>query len=152
MHSKIIFVLFISATFFSACKKDRPQYYNPVPEVTVNIKINIDNPAYIDLYNQGGYVYLDGGASGIILVHGYDDMYYALDRACPYHPNDACAKINMQRGNIYLVCGHYDAKDWIACCGSQYMLDGSLVKGPSEYPLKGYKVNASGSLLSITNY
>lgn len=133
-----------------SCKKEQLPY-NPVPQVAVNLQINLDNPLYTNLSTAGGYVYLDGGARGIVVIHNYDENYYALDRACPYHPSDSCGQINMQHGNIYLACGHYQGNDWIDCCGSQFMLDGSIVKGKSEYPLRMYRVQQSGTLLNITN-
>jgi cytochrome b6-f complex iron-sulfur subunit len=37
------------------------------------------------------------------------------------------------------------------CHGSQYNLDGSIIKGPSKKPLKRYRVSIEKGLVVITN-
>ena len=81
MKKSGLLLLGIFLILAASCKKDTP--YTPVPLVTVNIQINIDNSLYTDLHNSGGYVYLDGGARGIVVVHDYDRPH-AYETAYPY--------------------------------------------------------------------
>jgi nitrite reductase/ring-hydroxylating ferredoxin subunit len=135
-----------------SCKKKT--VYNPIPSVPVYLQFNIDNPAYYKLENQGGWMYMDGGVRGLVVIHNYDDMIYAMDRACPYNYQDSCAQINMENGSLFMKCGKYDTYDknkWIPCCNSEFNLTGGIVSGPAQYPMRAYKVQMSGSLVTISN-
>jgi nitrite reductase/ring-hydroxylating ferredoxin subunit len=151
---KLFYLLLILAlNLTTGCKKKKENYY-PIPQVPVNIQFNIDNPAYFPIQVQGGYMYMDGGVKGLVLIHNYDDMIYALDRACPFNYQDSCSQINMENGALYLRCGHYDQSDktkWISCCDSQFDLSGGVVQGPAIYPMKAYHVEMNGKLITISN-
>jgi Rieske Fe-S protein len=148
-----LFPILILISLFSSCAKENTQANNPVPYVTVNRQINIDNPQYIQLNQPGGYVYLDGeGYKGIVVIRDYADQFLAFDRACTYHPGAACAKLIMDKSALNLICGHYDGNDFEPCCDSKFSTQGAVNNGPATYPLKQYYVSQSGSVLSISNF
>jgi hypothetical protein len=152
MRLLLFFSVFVAIVFL-ACGKDNMNPQHPVPYVTVNRQINMDNALYTSLNSPGGYVYLDGeGYKGIIVSRDFADNFYVADRACPFHPDAACAKLIVEKSGISIVCGSYSGSDFSPCCESRFGFDGSIQHGPSEYPLKAYNVTRSGSLLSITNY
>ncbi|MFN3876197.1 MAG: hypothetical protein ACK4L7_09840, partial [Flavobacteriales bacterium] len=70
-----------------ACRKPGNQ---GIPPVSVDISININNPAYADLAVPGGWLYLSGGSRGIIVYRSSPTEFAAHDRHCPYRPSDLC--------------------------------------------------------------
>lgn len=148
-----IFVIALLTFQALSCNKNDPGLQHPVPHVTVNRQINMDNALFTKLNTPGGYVYLEGeGYKGIIVTRDFADNFNAVDRACPYHPDEACAKATVEKSGISILCGSYTGNDFTACCDSRYGLDGSLQQGPSQHPLRAYYVSRSGSVLTITNY
>jgi nitrite reductase/ring-hydroxylating ferredoxin subunit len=139
----------------SQCKKDNNQTQNNVPNVPVNLTLNLNLPQYLPLQSQGTWIYESVGVRGIVVYHHYDDKFYALERNCPYNPNDSCATVSVEGNGLFLRCGHYKSETdttWIPCCNSSYSLEGGyLISGPSKFPLKNYRVGQSGSLLQISN-
>lgn len=140
----------------SRCKKDdNQQQQSDIPNVPVNLTINLNLPQYFNLQNQGGWVYENAGVRGIVIYHHYDDKFYALERNCPFQPNDSCATVSVETNNLFLRCGHYKSQTdttWIPCCNSQYSLEsGFLLSGPSRFPLKNYRISQGGSVLYVTN-
>lgn len=144
-----------AAILFFACKKDNQQQQSPIPNVPVNVTLNLDLPQYIALKNQGFWIYINGGSRGIVVYHGYDDLFYAYDRNCPYQPYDSCAQVSVLNDYVYLQCGHYKSDTssiFVKCCGSKFFLEyGTLAEGPAQHGLKNYNVTKSGSLIQITN-
>lgn len=152
MLSRISAIALIVSVALS-CKKNDPGYEHPVPPVTVNRQINMDNALYTKLNTPGGFVYLDDeGYKGIIVTRDFADNFHAVDRACPYHPDEACAKATVEKSGISILCGSYNGTDFTACCSSRYGLDGSLQEGPSQHPLRAYYVSRNGSILTISNF
>ncbi|MBW6496941.1 MAG: Rieske 2Fe-2S domain-containing protein [Bacteroidales bacterium] len=95
----------------------------------IPITIDISSTFYIELNGIGGWANLSGGYRGIVVYRWSYDEFRAFDRACPHHPYDECAIIEVEDPPI--------AK--CHCCGSMFLLiDGSVVQGPSKYPLKQY--------------
>lgn len=149
-------ILAIAIVFLLAqCKKDNGQAQNNVPNVPVNITINLNLPQYLPLQSQGNWVYENGGVRGIIIYHHYDDMFYALERNCPHQPGDSCATVTVENNGVFARCGSYKSQSdttWIPCCNSHYALEGGiLISGASRFSLKNYRVSQSGSFLYVTN-
>ncbi|MCB9262252.1 MAG: hypothetical protein H6607_07755 [Flavobacteriales bacterium] len=122
-----------------------------IPDVPVNITLNLDLPSNMHLNNLGGFSLLTGGHRGIFLVHHFDDAFYAVERTCTYIPDSACAVIQVDTSNIQLRCGTYNTQGYDQCCQSLFSYDGSLLQGPAQYSLKRYNVSRNGNLLSIYN-
>src|SRR5687768_13292985 len=69
-----------------SCGKDR----GVIPNVLVDLTVNINNPGYINLTAVGGWMYMNGGSRGIVVYRYSPDEFNAFDRHCPYEPENAC--------------------------------------------------------------
>ena len=126
--------------------------YNLIPDVRISRDINIRQPAYNDLSQPGGYVYLPNeGYRGVLVVHTYNQEYFAFDRACPTAPDDTAAKLTVHRSNLFMGCGKYVDSQWQPSTNSQYNLDGTVKTGPSDQQPKSYTLNKRGNYLRISN-
>ncbi len=124
----------------ASCAKDQQ---TGVPPTSVNITLNVNLPEYIDLQVPGGWVYITGGSQGIIVYRKNTDEFEALDRHCPYLPQNLC-RVHVDESNVV-------AKD-TACCGSAFLLlDGSVTNGPSSFALTSYHTTWNGTTLRIYN-
>jgi nitrite reductase/ring-hydroxylating ferredoxin subunit len=139
----------IALALVAGCKKEKPQY--PVPDVAVDIQVQINSPAHPGLILYGGHAYAEGGYKGIIIYHDYNDMFFAMDRACTYHPHTDCARVTMDTTGISIKCGKFENDEFNACCASRYFTTGEVMEGPAQYPLKHYRVQRVGNILYIRN-
>ncbi len=120
------------------------QNHDTIPEVNVNLNIDVGSTMYIELNTIGGWVYLTGGYKGILVYRLGVDEFVAYDRACPHDPFEDCARITMDASNI--TCSD------TSCCGSSFnIIDGGVTTGPSTLPLKRYYTYYDGNLLTINN-
>jgi hypothetical protein len=145
---KVFFILIAGPLFlFTACSKNNAEAdtSTAVPNVTVNVSININSPDFSALTNVGGVAYINNvGYRGIILYRLASNMITAFDRTCTYDlPNTG--------GVVYALSG---SAAECADCNSIYNLgDGSVNTGPTTLGLKEYKTffNTSTGILTITN-
>lgn len=138
MHRNKIWLLLLLA--IGSCTTQEPQ--TNIPDVPVDIEVDltsIDNQA---LQQLGGFIYLDGGVRGIVLIHTTTTDYVALDRNCTYQPTDAKAIVSMHSSGFFL-------ED--PSCGSTFDLNGFPTGGPAEFPLKEYSISRAGDILFIIN-
>ncbi len=120
----------------------RDNQLSRVPDVPVNIAININQPAFFDLTVPSGWVYITGGSRGIIVYRKSMDEFIALERHSPYQPEDNCAVV-VADDNIIISD---------PCSDSQWLImDGTIVQGPTAFALKTYYTSYSNSILTITN-
>lgn len=124
----------------AACGRDTPA--PAMPYVTVNEQINLTNIQYNDLRQENGYVYLNAGLRGIILIRRGPNRYVALERACTYQPADPCGRVEVDASGLFLLD---------PCCHSQFDLSGQVLARPATYPLRQYATATSGNFLYITN-
>jgi nitrite reductase/ring-hydroxylating ferredoxin subunit len=137
MLARALTILLVLSGF--SCGKNR----NQIPNVLVDITVNINNPGYYTLTAVGGYMYFSGGSRGIIAFRKSTDAFNAFDRHCPYEPEKSCGILSVQSDNVTMKC---------ACCASVFSLwDGSLQSGPAYQPLKTYNTTFDGTTLSIYN-
>jgi nitrite reductase/ring-hydroxylating ferredoxin subunit len=123
----------------TACKKDD----QGVPNVSVNLYIYTTDPNFVNLNAVGGWVYITGGSRGILVYRSSNSEFKAYDRHCPYKPEDACGRVEVDSSNIQVVDN---------CCGSKFiMTDGTVTQGPAGMPLKQYGTSFDGSVLHIYN-
>lgn len=115
---------------------------SPIPDVPVNVEVNLNDLDNTPLQLIGGYIYITGGVRGIVLYRRSQNEYKAYDRNCTYQPEDACAVVSFHSSGFYL-------ED--TCCGSVFDTDGFPTGGPAEFPLKEYQISRSGDILFITN-
>ncbi|MBL7952035.1 MAG: hypothetical protein JNM62_09970 [Flavobacteriales bacterium] len=134
-----LFIVSIAAISV-ACKKDQR---GGVPLNVVDISINVNNPAYADLAVPGGWLYLSGGSMGLIVYRSSPTDFVALDRHCPYQPENMCRLI-VDESEI-------TARD-TACCHSAYLItNGSVTEGPAALSLQQYNTSFNGTTLRIYN-
>jgi nitrite reductase/ring-hydroxylating ferredoxin subunit len=134
----------------AGCSKNSAQMNesSPVPNVSVNVSININNNAYSGLKTVGNVVYLTNVGNRGILVYRFSasgsQQIVAFDRTCPYDLPD----------NGGIVFSQYNNTAVCQDCSSTYDLtNGNVVSGPSTIGIKQYNVsfNASTGAVTITN-
>lgn len=97
------------------------------------IQVNLDEPAYSELANVGGYAY----KNNIIIFRTSESSYLALSKVCT-HSN---CTITYDHDNNELPC---------PCHGSKFSINGNVTKGPALLDLKKYNVSKNGNILTIT--
>ncbi len=140
-HFFYISILFFIALNYYGCR----EVHDRIPEVFVDIELNLNNPDFYPLQTTGNHVRITGGVSGIIVYRKSSSEFLAVERACPHDP---------EKGVIVTdETGHF-AIDSIGC-GSEFslLIDGMVTKGPSKFPLKIYHTAYLPNLniLQITN-
>ena len=150
MKHKIVFIAIVSAFIWNSCGQNNVNPAN-IPNVPVNITINLDLPQYQNLSFIGNYVYENGGNNGIVIIHYTDGNYYAIDRTCSHDPLNSCNNIEVNEELTRLKCGTTVSTVFRECCGSQFFMTGQVINGPAIYPLKNYRVTKSGNYLNISN-
>ena len=136
---KKIFLILI--VFGCSCKKSADQ----IPGAAVDFYIYLSQPDFVHLNTVGNYVYVTGGVKGVIVYHKTIDEFAAFERACPYDPNTSGAIVEIDSVSLL---------NWVDYhCGSKFnILDGSVVNGPSAYPMRAYACDYDGvSTLHIHN-
>lgn len=135
-NSFILFVLFVIT---SGC---RDRNTDRIPDVPVNIAINIYQPDFFNLTVPSGWVYITGGSRGIIVYRKSATEFVALERHSPYRPEDNCAVV-VDEDNVLVSDPCSDSK-WL-------IIDGTIVQGPTAFALETYNTSFSDPILYITN-
>lgn len=130
----------IAAILLLACEGD--VNVSPVPNVPVDVEVNLNDIDNVDLKQIGGYIYVPGGVRGIIVYRLSQNEYKAYDRNCTFQSEDACATVSFHASGFYI-------ED--TCCESVFDLNGFPTGGPAEFPLKEYRISQSNNILFITN-
>lgn len=134
---------FVAILFcFTACGDDDVDTL--LPNVPVDVTINLNLPQYVNLQTPTGWAYATGGIKGIIIQNQGvgNPPYKAFDRACP---NNDCTGAMEFDGSLKLTC---------PCDDSEYsIIDGSPQTPNGRYFAKEYKVTLSDpSTIHITNF
>lgn len=123
---------------FAGCRREQSQ----VPLVTVDIVLNLNEPQFFDLTVPTGWAYITGGSRGIIVYRNSIDTFTAIERHSPYDVPSGCAVV-VTDDNVIIDD---------PCSDSQWLIvDGSIVSGPTDQPLKVYQTQFSDPFLSIFN-
>ncbi|WP_242921185.1 hypothetical protein [Pontibacter liquoris] len=138
--SKLWIALSLLLALLAGCKDSSSG--PAIPTVPVSVQINVGSLQYPELRQDGGYVYLQGGYKGIILIRQNANLYLAFERACPYDPTSTCPGIEADASNLFLID---------KCCGSQFNFQGNVTAGPAVYGLRQYQTSLSGAVLYISN-
>ena len=114
-----------------------------IPDVYVNILIDLSLPEYSDIQVSGNSIFINGGVKGIIIFHGVGDFYKVYDRNCSYEPLQPCSIIDSVSAGI-AYCN---------CCTSAFFLeqDGNSANEPAIQALKQYQWSLEGSQMRIYN-
>ena len=124
-----------------ACDPNTP--ISEIPNVPVDVTINLSNQQYIDLQLDGGWAYLNNeGVRGIILYRQSETTYLAFERNCSFRAADACATVDVHSTGFYM-------ED--VCCGSTFDFNGIPSGGPAALPLRQYFTLLDGQFLTIRN-
>lgn len=135
-----LLLVFLISLPFGGCKKED---YAEIPNVYVNLYLDISSTLYIELASVGGYVNITGGYKGITVYRASTDQFMAYERCCPYDADVSSARIEVDPSGLTLTD---------STCGSTFLiLDGSPVSGPATMPLKQYRTDFDGDNLHIYN-
>lgn len=142
IFKKILMVMVFGLLVLSGCKSDAPEM--TIPYTFVYEEININDLRYQNLKQAGGFIYLnDLGYKGIAILSDGNGNYTAFDRACPFHPDEDCALVEVHSSGFYL-------ED--ECCGSTFdATNGLPLSGPARAPLLQYSTFLNGVYLVISN-
>lgn len=144
MRSIILYCLIVLLTW--ACHKTNTNNLNnnnPVPSVPVAITVYPNNVSNFKIQAIGGWMYLSGGIRGIILYRKSQEEFVAIERTSPYLPNNDDAIVKVQVNNFTL-------RDTVS--DSQWrIIDGTITKGPTQWPLRLYGTTYDGNVLRIAN-
>lgn len=134
-----IYFLFL---FPLACSSDLSD--DPIPIIPfADIVIDVSFPQYVNLRSAGGYITVNGGVRGIIVYRSTGTSFLAYERNCSYHPNEACATVNVHSSGLYMTD---------PCCNSNFSFqDGSPTGGQAWQPLRRYRTQFVGSTLTISD-
>jgi len=136
----LVLILLLPIGLSQGCK-DKDQDY--IPNVYVNLRLNLVSTEYVELNSVGGWVYLTGGYRGLLVFRLSSEEFVVFDRGCPYDPYADCARIDMESSGLTISD---------KCCGSRFLvIDGSVVKGPATLSLKQYRTSYEGDYLYIFN-
>jgi nitrite reductase/ring-hydroxylating ferredoxin subunit len=132
----------LSLFFFSACAPDVSDDAIPYVQFS-DIIINLNLPAYIALKYDGGYQRISGGVRGIIIYRKNSSTYIAYERNSSYHPNEACATVDVHSSGLYMID---------TCSNSTFDFStGKPTSGPAIRPLRQYVVLLNNSELTISS-
>ncbi|MCC5917728.1 MAG: hypothetical protein JJU02_10440 [Cryomorphaceae bacterium] len=130
-------------TFFTACTREQ----HPVPNVFVDMYVNLNIPSSLQLQSPGGAIYHEGGYKGLIIYRrtltNTTEDFVAYDRACPNDWEKECGRVFITKDMMYGYCG---------CDSAQFLLyDGSPLTGNESVPLKFYRTRLTGHTLHVFN-
>ncbi|MDP4265878.1 MAG: hypothetical protein Q8880_00410 [Bacteroidota bacterium] len=135
LMTSILIILIIPV---NSCKKSD----EVVPNVSVDIYMNISSTQFTKLAAIGGWEYITGGVKGIIVYRKSQDEFIALERNCTYKPSNGC-RIQVEKSGVTAID---------SCCMSKFLiLDGSVLHSPATTPLKQYRTSFDGTTLHIYN-
>ena len=142
MKRKFLFTAILMGLLFTTCDIN---YHQTIPYKKVDFTIYFDPllPDYWPLMSYGGYVYVTGGVSGIIVYRVDEWNFVAYDRSCSFDWEEEGSWVKMHPNGIMLID---------SMCGSLYnILDGSVIDGPAKWPLREYRTRFDGYQLRVYN-
>ena len=144
----IIITVFFGMSFLISCKKDNNSNNNNANNanngIPVNVYLTSGTPQFMPLNIVTGYTYVLGGNKGILVYRKSQTEFLAFERNCPHDGN------SVQNAMISVTSDQITLIDSI--CGSKFLItDGSIVNGPSAFPLFQYYTSFDGTTLRIYN-
>ncbi len=141
MLKKLFITIFLLLAISYSCKKENTQ---TVPYIYVDFYVKPNATSDIHLNTVGGWEYVTGGYSGILIYRQSTDAFLAYDRACPYDYGNGC--------RVTVETSFTTAID--SCCKSRFIIamDGSPVSGSAAtVSLKQYRTAYDGTYLHVYN-
>ena len=141
MFKRWIFILVTLLSVLSCGKNNQ----NPVPNVPVDVTIDLSFPSYSALQGVSVYTYVNGGSRGIIVYRKSLNEFVAFDRHSPADAEGTCLEPLYPDANNFL-----ELID--SCNNARFSLyDGSPISN-SQYGLRQYATQFNGSnILRIYN-
>jgi len=118
---------------------------DPIPITAFQDQVlNLSFPEYAALRLDGGILeYNNVGLRGVFIYRAASGSFRAYERNCSYHPNEAGSTVNLHSSRLYFTDQY---------CGSTFNLeDGQPSGGPAWRPLRQYRTDINGSILTITS-
>lgn len=113
--------------------------YQPFPDIVFNLNL----PDNFALKSKGSVKLVNGGVRGIIIYCPEAGVYKAYERNCSFHPNDACATVNVDNSTLFMTD---------PCCGSTFeFATGNPTGGAAWRPLQQYRATYNGIDLIVTD-
>lgn len=136
-------ILLIFSTLNMNSCSNREETVSCFPNVPINVVLNLNLPAYYDLQNVNGWIYVnqqESGTRGLIVVRTTNG-FKIYDRNAPHICPDNNTTLNVE-ANIKIVCPK-DNAEWILLTGEPTKI--------SQLPPKTYRYSfdANAGVLSI---
>lgn len=147
----IALAIFASSLVFIHACNDGNQVTEQIPTGPVNLNIDLNLSSYMNLQNPGTHGYFEGGVKGILVIHDYDDNWYAFERGCAFEPLSSCSKIWADSVSIQLQCGTPTNTGFQPCCSSKYTYAGFPLQGEAKGQLWRYQIQRNGNMLMVYN-
>lgn len=131
--------MLISILFITKSCSSRDDTVNCFPETNINVALNLNLPAYQNLQNVGGWIYVDeqsSGTRGLIVVRTTTG-FKIYDRNAPHICPDNSTTLIVEN-SIKIICPK-DGAEWILLTGEPIQI--------SQLPPKTY----SSTLENNTN-
>jgi len=123
-------IVAVSPVVMTSCEKENPEPDNRDDDIG---GIDLDDPNFVGLKSDGGFAY----KGPYIVINTGDENFIALSSSCTHN---AC-RVNYSISSNNLPC---------PCHGSVFAIDGVVLQGPASSPLKTYKVEREGNILTIS--
>lgn len=150
MKTKFIQIIAPTLLIFSLLKiltscGNREETTSCFPNQNISVQINLSLPAYYQLQNIGGWIYISeqqSGTKGLIITRTSSE-FKIYDRNAPHICPDTNTTLEVEGGTL-VICKKDNAK-WFLNSGAPAEI--------SPYPLKQYfySFNASTNVLNIYN-
>ncbi|MCC2589613.1 hypothetical protein [Chryseobacterium sp. MFBS3-17] len=139
-----LLLLYFSILTFNSCVRTEDTVHC-FPDAQINVILNLNLPAYQNLQNVGGWIYVNeqsAGTRGLIAVKT-STGFKIYDRNAPHLCPDAQTTLKVQ-DNIKIVCDK-DGSEWILYTGEPTQV--------AQLPPKTYmsSFNSATNILSIYN-
>ncbi len=117
---------------------------DPIPPAAFpDIHMNLNLSDNLILRSKGNSRQIEGGVRGIIVYCADVGVFRAYERNCSFHPNDACATVNIDVSTLFMTD---------PCCGSTFDFNtGNPMGGAAWRPLRQYRTSFDGTVLLITD-
>jgi hypothetical protein len=138
---KVLLALILIAGI--SCRKQESVSNHPVPSVPLSLRVYPNDPLNFKIQAIGGWMYFPGGLKGLVIYRKSTEEFVVIERSSSHLPNDDKAIAMVTSDNFTL-------RDTISD-SSWRLVDGGVIKGPAEWPLRLYQNNYDGNTLFINN-
>lgn len=139
-----ILLIFNALNILNSCG-NRDETINCFPNQIISVQINISLPAYYQLQNIGGWIYLSEQQSGTrgLIITRTSTGFKIYDRNAPHICPDTNTTLEVEGGTL-VICKKDNAK---------WFLNSGAPAEVSPYPLKQYfySFNSTTNILNIYN-